>query len=296
LPPFLVRLVPVLFVLLWATGFIGARYAMPWAEPFTFLGVRFALAAAILALLILILRSRRLDPRIAMHSVIAGTLIHGVYLGAVFWAIANGMPAGMAALIMGLQPLITALLAGAFLGEAVSGRHWVGLAIGLFGVVLVLVPGMDGSATSVTTGPLAACMVAVAAISAGTVWQKKFATGADLATGTLYQYLGGATLMLLAAFAFETGRYTLNGELIFAMAWLVLVLSIGAVFLLMYLIRLGEMSKVSSLFYLVPGVTAVMAWALFGETLGALQLLGLAITTAGVALATQSVTRARASR
>lgn len=283
-------------MLLWATGFIGARYAMPWAEPFSFLAVRFVLAGVILGLLIAILHSRRLSPAAAAHAMIVGVWIHGLYLGGVFWAVAHGMPAGLAALIMGLQPLITALLAGAFLGETILGRHWKGLAIGLIGVVMVLYPRIGDIDGGVTAATLLACVIAVFAISAGTVWQKRFLGGVDLVTGTLYQYLGAGIVMTAAALLLETGRYELNAEVVFAMAWLVLVLSIGAVVLLMYLIRVGEMSKVSSLFYLVPAVTAVLAWLLFDESLSAIQIVGMIVTTIGVAMATQAVTRARASR
>jgi drug/metabolite transporter (DMT)-like permease len=140
-------------------------------------------------------------------------------------------------------------------------------------------------------------MIAVVGMSAGTIWQKRFGSGTDMVTGTLYQYLGGAVLMVAASLAFETRSVTINGELIFALVWLVLVLSIGAIFLLMYLIREGEISKVASLFYLVPAVTAIMAWLLFGEDLSLIQVCGMALTTLGVGLATtQPPTRARASR
>ena len=134
------RLVPPLFVLLWATGFIGARYAMPWAEPFTFLAARFGLAFALLAAMYLLWRSRAASLTDAMHAVIAGALMHGIYLGGVFWAIHRGMPAGISALIVGLQPLITAVLAGRLLGEKILPRHWLGLALGFVGVIIVLSP------------------------------------------------------------------------------------------------------------------------------------------------------------
>ena len=138
--PSATRLVPPLFVLLWATGFIGARYAMPWAEPFTFLAARFCLAFAILAVVLIFWRSRNVNLAGAMHAAIAGTLMHGIYLGGVFWAIHRGMPAGISALIVGLQPLITALLAGQLLGEKILPRHWLGLGLGFVGVVVVLAP------------------------------------------------------------------------------------------------------------------------------------------------------------
>ncbi|WP_421916142.1 DMT family transporter [Mesorhizobium sp.] len=294
--PGLKRFIPASFVVLWATGFIGARYAMPWAEPFTFLAVRFVLAAVLLAALMAVLGSSRATRKEALHATGAGILMHGVYLGGVFWAIHRGMPAGLSALIVGLQPLITAVLAGKLLGEAILPRHWLGLATGLVGVVIVLWPKLGAIGGGVTPETLAASLISVLAMAAGTIWQKRFASGGNLVAATLWQYVGGASVMALASLAFETHKFVINGELIFAMAWLVLVLSIGAIFLLMIMIRDGEMSKVASLFYLVPAVTAVMAWALFGEHLNMIQVAGMAITTFGVGLATAQPTRARASR
>jgi len=281
------RFIPALFVVLWATGFIGARYAMPWSEPFSFLAVRFALAALILLALALALRAKPLSRRQAAHAVLVGALVHGVYLGAVFWAIRNGMPAGLSALIIGLQPLITAVMAGFALGEKVLPRHWAGLAIGFAGIVIVLAPRIGDAVGGVTAATLAACVFGVGAISAGTVWQKRCLAGADLVSGTLWQYVGATVVVAAGSLAFETRTFVVTGELVFAMAWLVLVLSIGAIFLLMHMIREGEMAKVSSLFYLVPAVTALIAWVLFGETLTPLQLVGMVVTMAGVAMATR---------
>jgi len=280
------RLIPALFVFLWATGFIGARYAMPWAEPFAFLAVRFVLAFAILGVAALFWGSARLSPRNIGLAVVAGVLMHGIYLGGVFWAIRNGMPAGLSALIVGLQPLITAVLAGSLLGEKILARHWAGLAAGFLGVAIVLEPRLATIGAGVNWETLTASFIAVAAMSAGTVWQKRFLTGSDLLAGTCWQYAGGAALMIALSFTLETGEFTLTGELVFAMAWAVLVLSIGAIVLLMIMIRDGEISKVGSLFYLVPAVTALIAWLLFGEQLNWIQIGGMALTTAGVALAT----------
>ncbi|WP_274427307.1 DMT family transporter [Chelativorans sp. YIM 93263] len=282
---FAAKAVPAIFVLLWATGFIGARYAMPWAEPFTFLWVRFAITFALLLLLIPLTQAKSLPPRTAFHACIAGMLMHGVYLGGIFWAVRHGLPAGMAGLIVGLQPLLTAAMAGAFAGETMDRRHWLGLAIGLVGVAVVLSPKL-GQTGGVTPATIGAGLIAVVAMSAGTVWQKRFVANADLITGTLYQYLGGWLLAFSVSFLFETQHFVLNGELIFAMVWLVLVLSLGAIFLLMFLIRRGAIGRVASLFYLVPGVTALLAWVLFGETLTLVQIAGMVITTLGVALAT----------
>ncbi|MGS1094235.1 DMT family transporter [Aquamicrobium terrae] len=296
------RFIPPLFVVLWATGFIGARYAMPWAEPFTFLSGRFVIAAAFFALLLLVLGSQRLPRNTVLHAIGAGALMHGVYLGGVFWAIHKGMPAGLSALVVGLQPLITAVMAGQVLGEKILPRHWLGLAIGLVGVVTVLWPKLGVAGSGITAATLEASVLAVVAISAGTIWQKRHGSGSDLVAGTFWQYVGGAAVAVPASLLFETRAVVLNGELVFAMAWLVLVLSVGAIFLLMILIRDGEMAKVGSLFYLVPAVTALMAWALFGESLTPVQIVGMAVTTLGVGLATarapglQAPTRARASR
>lgn len=280
------RFIPASFVVLWATGFIGARYAMPWAEPFTFLAARFVIAALLLAGLMLVLGSKRATRAEALHATVAGILMHGIYLGAVFWAIHRGMPAGLSALIVGLQPLITAVLAGRFLGEAILPRHWAGLAVGLVGVIIVLWPKLGALGGGVTPETLTASLISVLGMSAGTIWQKRYASGGDLVAATMWQYIGGGSLMILASLALETHTVIINGELIFAMAWLVLVLSIGAIFLLMVMIRDGEMSKVASLFYLVPAVTAVIAWALFGERLSLVQIVGMAIATLGVGLAT----------
>ena len=280
------RYIPGLFVLLWATGFIGARYAMPWAEPFTFLAVRFLLAFLLLASsLRFLVRSQR---RGALASMVSGSLMHGVYLGGVFWAIRNGMPAGISALIVGLQPLITAVMARPLLGEAVSRRQWWGLAIGFLGVVVVLSPRFGALGSGITAVTLAAALTAVFGMSLGTILQKRFGRATDLVTGTMFQYLGAAMLMAAASLTLETQTMTINVELVFAMGWLVLVLSIGAIFLLMVLIRDGQMTRVASLFYLVPAVTALMAWILFGEALTGLQITGMAITTLGVGLATSS--------
>jgi drug/metabolite transporter (DMT)-like permease len=210
------------------------------------------------------------------------------------------MPAGMSALIVGLQPLITAVMAGAALGERILPRHWAGLAAGFVGVAIVLSPKLGNVADALSFPTLAAAVIAVVAMSAGTVWQKRFSANGDIIAGTMIQYLAAALVMTVLSFTFETRTVVLTGELVLAMVWSVLVLSIGAIFLLMRLIRDGDMAKVGSLFYLVPPTTALMAWPLFGEKLSWLQTAGMAIAVIGVGLATaqSSVgsTRVRASR
>lgn len=276
---------PGLFVVLWSTGFVGARYAMPHAEPFTFLALRFAIACLILAPAAALVKEGWPGKRLALHAMIAGSLIHGVYLGGVFFAIRHGLSAGIAALIVGLQPILTAVLAGSLLGETIRPRHWLGLAVGLLGVFLVVLPKIQvGSGLGPVT--LVPAVIAAVAISVGTIWQKRFVGSVDLRVGTALQYLGALVPVTLASLLFETRSIDWTGEFVFALGWLVIVLSIGAVFLLLFLIREGAVSAVTSLMYLTPGVTAVMAYLLFGETLTPLQLVGMALAGLGVAAAT----------
>ncbi len=280
------RLAPALFVVLWATGFIGARYAMPWAEPFGFLATRFVISATLIWALCMWFRAPAMRAASIGHSIVAGVLMHGVYLGSVFWAINAGMPAGLSALVIGLQPLITAFMAGPTLGERIEPRHWAGLVIGFVGVVIVLSPRLGVLGSGINAATLGASILSVLGMSAGTIWQKKFVRNGDLLRGTFWQYVGAAAATGLLATMFETGTFVLTGELVFAMAWLVFVLSLGAILLLMYLIGQGAISRVASLFYLVPACTAVLAWILFGEQLSAIQIAGMAVSAVGVALAT----------
>lgn len=277
---------PALFVLLWSTGFIGAKFGLPYAEPFTFLALRFALVIALLAGVALATRAPwPSDRRLIGHLAMSGILVHALYLGGVFAAIHRGLPSGLTALLVGLQPVLTALVAGRLLGETVSGRQWLGLMLGLAGVALVLSTRLSGiRLDGFGWDGVAFALVALFGITAGTLYQKRHCTGMDLRTGAVVQYLGAGALMLPAALAFETMRITWTGDFIFALAWLVLVLSVGAISLLMTLIRLGEAARVASLFYLVPPVTALMAWGLFGETMSMIGLLGLALAAIGVAL------------
>lgn len=283
---FWLRSIPVVFVLLWSTGFVGARYAMPYAEPFGFLSLRFV--ACIVLIGGYALASRAPWPRgVALWSALAtGALIHAIYLGAVFWAIKRGFPAGFAGLIVGLQPVLTALLAGFIVNERVSGRQWIGLMVGLFGVALVLGPKLGGELGAETGINALVCFGGVVAISLGTVLQKRFGGADSLAAGTTVQYIGALVIAGVITWLFEPLVVIWSTELVFAFAWAVLVLSVGAIILLMVLIRAGEVARVASLFYLVPAGTAVLAYFLFGESLNLMQIGGIAITSAGVALAT----------
>ncbi len=286
-PPAWLGIAPVIFVLLWSTGFIGARLTGPYAEPLSFLSIRFAIVAALLAAAGLVMGARWPDRRMALHCMITGALMHGGYLGFVFWSIWKGMPAGVSALIVGLQPLVTALLAGMFLGERISPRHWLGLAIGLVGIAMVVWPKFaltDAGITPVTVG---ANILAMLSITLGSLYQKSFMSSVDLRTGNAWQFAGATMVTGIAALAAESFDITWNGPVIFAMTWLVFVLSIGAISLLYLMIRHGEISRVTTLFYLVPGVTALIAWAMFGEALLPLQIAGMVVCAGAVMLATR---------
>lgn len=280
------RLTPVLFVWLWSTGFIGAKYGLPYAEPFTLLLYRMLITLLLLGLLAWVLRSSWPTPVAALHTAVTGLLVHGFYLGGVFYAIEGGMPAGVTALIVGLQPLVTAVVAVLVLREGVVARQWMGLLLGLVGVGLVLWEKMAGSGQlqSLSFWPLVWAAIALVGISLGTVYQKRFGQGVELVPGTFIQYCSAALFFALGAGLLESGSVTWSLQLMLAMGWLVLGLSVGAILLLMLLIRRGAASQVASLFYLVPPVTALEAYILFDERLGMLALVGGGLTVMAVAL------------
>lgn len=282
-PRSLLRAAPVLFVLLWSTGFIGAKFGLPYAEPFTFLLARIATVAALLTAAALIGRAEwPREPRQIAHAAIAGLLVHGAYLAGVFAAIHHGMGAGLVALIVGLQPLVTASVAPRLFGERVGPRQWLGLILGLAGVAMVVSGKLsrEGDAAS-----YALAVTALVGITLGTLYQKRFCTQMDLRTGAAIQYWATSLLLLILAASFETMRVQWTPQFIFALGWLVLALSVGAIFLLFLMIRHGQAAHVASLFYLTPAVTAAMAWALFDEALPPLVLGGFIVSAAGVALA-----------
>jgi len=282
------QLYPWLFVALWSTGFIGAKYGLPDAEPLTFLTIRYALVLLLMGAIVLWTRAPWPQGRRAWgHIAVSGLLVHGVYLAGVFTAIGHGLPAGITALVVGLQPLLTALGAGLFLGERVRSTQWLGLALGLLGVGLVLAHKVAaGLSNAALLTMLLPAVLALLGITAGTLYQKRFCPGFDLRTGSLIQFLPCLALTGLTAWlSGETLQVHWSGAFVFALSWLVLVLSLGAVSLLNVLIRQGSAIHVASLFYLVPPTTAVFAWALFGETLTGLALLGMTVTVFGVWLA-----------
>lgn len=226
--------------------------------------------------------------RAALHAAIAGALLHGGYLGPIYWAVAHGMPAGVSALIVGLQPLMTAFMARLIVNEAISLRHWIGLGVGILGVALVVSPKLTltatGGITPLTTG---VTVFGALCISLGTVYQKRFATGIDLASGGVWQYVGAVAVVGLGALLMEDFRFDGSFNAWFAMVWSILVLSIGAISLLMLLIRHGEVSRVSAYIFLVPAVSATMAYFLFGETLNLVQILGMCVCATAVLIVTR---------
>jgi drug/metabolite transporter (DMT)-like permease len=278
---------PWIFVLLWSTGFIGARYGLPYIEPFTFLLIRFLIAAGLLAGISLALRAPWPRPAQLGHIAVVGLLLHAGYLGGVFFAISHGMSAGVSSLIVSLQPILTAVIAQLALRERVAGRQWLGLILGFAGAGMVLAekllaPGASGAGIGGAT--LAAALIALLSTTSGTLYQKRYGGAMPLTTGTCVQYLAAAVVMLAGSFVFEQRAITWAPQLFFALGWLVFVLSLGAILLLMTLIRVSSAARVTSLFYLVPPATAFESFLIFGERFGPLALGGLALASLGVAL------------
>ena len=272
---------PAVFVLIWSTGFVVAKFGLPFASPLWFLNLRFA--GVVLALLLVIpFMKVRWPPRVAvLHIAIAGLLLQVGYLGGVWVAISEGMPAGLAALIVGLQPVITAFVAPA-IGEKVSGRQWIGFALGFFGVVMVVLDKI-----ALVALPVSAIVFAVGAlfsITIGTLYQKRKCPSFDLRAGTLIQFSASLLLTIPLALVFEVWNVRFTPQFIGALAWSILVLSIGGMALLFPLLRRGEATRVTSLFYLVPPVTALMAWVWFGERFSHRAMFGMACAVVGVAL------------
>ena len=289
-----VRTMPGLFVLLWATGFIGAKFGLPYAPPLKFLLWRFAIVIALMS--IVALATRAAWPRGAQfwHVAVAGVLLQAGYLGGVFVSIDLGMSAGVSALIVSLQPILTASYAStsmSTLGECVSRRQWAGFVLGFGGVALV-VSGKLGFG-GFGWGSIGAVGIALLSITAGTLYQKRFCGAQDLRTQSVVQFVAAGLVLLPLSIAFETRGVEWTGSFLFALGWLVLVLSFGAISLLLLLIRRGAATQVSSLMYLVPPVTALVAWMLFDEQLTLSAFAGMGLAVAGVALVVRAPAASR---
>jgi drug/metabolite transporter (DMT)-like permease len=279
---------PFVFVLIWSTGFVVARFGLPYAPPLIFLALRFAGVLAVLVPLVLVMKAPWPHGRIA-HIAVAGILLQAGYLSGVWCAIKLGMPAGLSALIVGLQPILTAF-AAPLVGERVSGRQWLGLAFGICGVGLVVANKI--SLIGLSWQSIALCLMALLSITAGTLYQKRFCPSFDLRTGTIIQFTASLAVLLPLAVAIEGMAPALENvqwtpRFIGALLWSIFALSIGAIFLLFALIRKSAATQVTSLLYLTPPTTAVMAWVMFREAFSLTGIAGMVLAVVGVALVTR---------
>ena len=283
---------PLLFVVIWSTGWIVAKFASFDAEPLTFLVVRFLGALAVLVPLAVATGGAWPRGRTAVaHALISGVLLHGIYLGGVWWAIAHGVPAGLSAVIAALQPLMTAALAPLVSQERLGWRRTLGFVVGFVGIVVVVWPklaGLSGPALADALVPLTVNVAAMAAVTAGTFWQKQFVPTGGLLPIAVVQYVGALLVAVPAALVLEHLHFDVGLRSLLTLGWSVLGLSIGAIALLLHLIRCGEVSRAAALIYLVPPTAALEAWFFFGETLGMVQVLGMVVTACGVALANRA--------
>ncbi len=278
------KLAPGLFVLLWSTGFIGVKYGVPYAPPFYFLAIRMIIAALLLFIAISFLRkSQPITRSIIWPSTLIGLTLHGAYLGGCFFAVSRGMPAGVTALIVSLQPVLVSLFAAKYLNEPLKARAVVGLILGLIGLIVVVLPRInmnDGNAISIVA--IAASLIGLLGGTSGTILQKKYGGAIPTLAGTSIQYAATAVVLSILALLFEEPDIQWTGNFIGALAWLVFALSFGAILLLFFLLRSGSAASVSSLYYLVPAATAIEAYFIFDEHISPISLLGTLITVIGV--------------
>ncbi len=274
------RFAPALFVLLWSTGFVGAKYGLPYADPFIFLSVRILIASVILFLIALVLKLPvAIGASAIRRSSLIGFFLHACYLGGVFYSISKGLPAGVAAVVTSLQPVLVSLLALKVLGEQLKAKQVVGLVLGLAGVVLVLGPSFE---QDIPTSGVIGILVALIGSTAATLLQKKIGADVPLISGTAYQYLASGLILAIAAIATNGTCIQWSSQFIVAFVWLIGALSVGAILLLLWLLNTGSAASVSSLLYLVPLATALESYFLFGEKVNTQGFLGLGITALGV--------------
>jgi drug/metabolite transporter (DMT)-like permease len=278
---FAARAAPALFVLLWSTGFIGTKYVVNNADPLTYLAIRMALVVVLMAAIVAIARPRWPDRIGIAHSAVAGILVHGFYLGGTAVAISFSIPAGLSALIPGLQPILTSTLANRWLGERVTPLQWTGLLLGLAGVVLIL---HDRPMSGEAGWGWLASGVSLVSITLGTLYQRRYCGSIDWRSGNLVQYVAVTLFFGAGAWLLESNVVHWTSEFVLSLVWLAVVLSIGSIGLLYWLIRRQAATSVASLFYLVPAVTSLMAYALFGEKLDAVSIAGMIACAAAVLL------------
>lgn len=283
------RLIPAVFVLLWSTGWIVAKFGAFHASPLLFLVIRFGLAILLFAGICLVSGARWLGSgRAALHAAVSGVFLHGIYLTGVWWSIAHGVPAGISGLISALQPLMTAVAAPFLVGERLSGRQKIGLALGFVGIIIAIAPKLLATdASAVPLIPVLVNVAGMAAVTYGSIYQKQHLHSGDLRTIALLQYVGAFVFLAPVAFLFEVPHFDNSVAVWATMAWSVLGLSAGAIALLLYLLRRGQVSQAASLNYLVPAAVALQAWLLFGEVLTMPMIVGAAVAAVGVYLTTR---------
>ncbi len=272
-----------LFIFFWASGFVAAKYGLPYTEPFTFLTLRFLVALIILIPLAFVWRVRWPNTVMSLlHVVIAGLLVQTTYLTGVFYGIYLGLSTGVMALIVGIQPLITGSLASAVLGERINVKQWVGLGLGFVGLGMVVSEKVALSGQGIWA--ILFALLALIGITIGTVYQKQFCSGIDVRAAVTIQNVASFLIICTLAIFFERIEIQWTAEFIFALTWSGIGLSVIALALYFFLVQRGAAAKVTSLIYLSPPTTAVMGWSLFGETFAALAMIGMAVAVAGVAL------------
>ena len=282
---------PLIFVLLWSTGFIGAKYILPYAEPFVFLTIRYFFATLILVALAKILKeSLKISKAAIKQSMIVAVFLHVIYIGGVFYAVFIDIPAGITAVIVSLQPILVSLLAIPLLGENLSYRQVFGLALGFIGVLFLLSPKLfEGDlSTGFSTFGIISCVLALLGTTGGYLLQKKGGADIPFLAGTAVQFATSTIIFAIAAVIFEPLTVDITLEFVLALTWIVVALSIGSIFLLYYLLRRDSASSVSSLYYLVPPLTALQAYFFFDEKIKGIGLIGMVLAALGTLIVTRN--------
>ena len=281
----MLKFFPLIFVFLWSSAFITGKVIVEDSSPIAALCFRFAIVTFGFFFYSLIAKQKIFHPIAETSKAMAtGILFHGIYLGGCWFSLSKGMPAGIVALIVTLQPILTSLLAGPLLGERVTWRQWIGIILGFGGTLLVL--GIDALEAFPMIALTASC-VALLAITAGTLWQKKLSMDMPLSVNNIYQSFSASIFLLILSFSLESPFINFTTSFVLAMAWQIIAVSFGAFTILMFLIKKGSASKTSALFFLIPPVSAVMGWLFVEETLTTYDLIGLCIATFGVYIATR---------
>tara|TARA_B110000093_G_scaffold84971_1_gene92024 strand:- start:53 stop:901 length:849 start_codon:yes stop_codon:yes gene_type:complete len=281
----MVKIFPFIFIVLWSSAFVTTKPIIDNSDPFAALAFRFFVVALGFFIFSIYTNQKILTNRKnLLQSLFSGVLFHGVYLGGVFYSVSIGMPTGIAALIVTLQPILTNALAGKFLGEKVSFKQWTGVVLGFIGAALVL--GLDVGSSLPVFGVIAS-FVALLAITTSTLWQKKISNNLPLSVSNMYQAMGGFLFHILIIFIFAEPYINFTPSFLIAMSHQVLLVSFGAFTILMFLIKNNSASKTVSIFFLIPPTTAIMAWLFLNETLNNLDLIGFTVATLGVYIATR---------